>query len=170
MAVTDQTRRQFLSRTAGSVAAFLAAAVGVPLAGAALAPAIRQEDSQWTPLGPFADFPLGQPKMVSFTQSKIDGYLRSTVSRTVWVYRSGQDQVVIYNGRCTHLGCLVNYQASSRTFNCPCHGGIFTVADGAVIDGPPPRPLDRLLYHVEDGRLLAEYHDFLVGVPDQTAL
>ena len=37
-------------------------------------------------------------------------------------------------------------------------------------DGPPPRPLDPLTWRVEDGELLAQYQDFLVGVPQRIPL
>lgn len=44
---------------------------------------------------------------------------------------------------CTHLGCIVQWKKETDDFLCPCHGGRFTV-EGAVIAGPPPRPLAKL--------------------------
>jgi cytochrome b6-f complex iron-sulfur subunit len=41
---------------------------------------------------------------------------------------------------CTHLGCIVKWQNDTQEFLCPCHGGRFA-ADGAVLGGPPPSPL-----------------------------
>jgi cytochrome b6-f complex iron-sulfur subunit len=43
---------------------------------------------------------------------------------------------------CTHLGCRVHFVADRQVFVCPCHQGIFD-AEGRVLSGPPPRPLDR---------------------------
>lgn len=40
--------------------------------------------------------------------------------------------------RCTHLGCRLRLAGAELV--CPCHGGRFDL-DGAVLGGPPPRPL-----------------------------
>jgi nitrite reductase/ring-hydroxylating ferredoxin subunit len=45
---------------------------------------------------------------------------------------------------CTHLGCVVAWQDQAGEFLCPCHGGRFS-ADGQVLGGPPPKPLETLL-------------------------
>jgi nitrite reductase/ring-hydroxylating ferredoxin subunit len=29
---------------------------------------------------------------------------------------------------CTHMGCLLNYEADDREFACPCHGAWFDLA------------------------------------------
>jgi cytochrome b6-f complex iron-sulfur subunit len=44
---------------------------------------------------------------------------------------------------CTHLGCTVVWNPEKREFHCPCHDGLFD-ADGRVLSGPPPSPLERL--------------------------
>ena len=45
-----------------------------------------------------------------------------------------------FSAICTHLGCIVKWDAASRKILCPCHAGVFG-ADGQVLSGPPPRPL-----------------------------
>jgi cytochrome b6-f complex iron-sulfur subunit len=42
---------------------------------------------------------------------------------------------------CTHLGCVVGWKSSQGNIECPCHDGRFNPFNGAVISGPPPRPL-----------------------------
>jgi isorenieratene synthase len=44
------------------------------------------------------------------------------------------------DGRCTHMGCPVTFDADAQNFLCPCHGGRFD-ASGKPIAGPPRTPL-----------------------------
>lgn len=44
---------------------------------------------------------------------------------------------------CTHLGCLVHWEADIKRIVCPCHKGVFDT-DGKVVSGPPPRPLESI--------------------------
>jgi Rieske Fe-S protein len=70
--------------------------------------------------------------------------------------RVSDTEVVAFSQKCTHLGCVVYYQADERRWHCPCHDGNFAADTGAVLSGPPPRPLGRI--HVEirdDGRIWA---------------
>lgn len=59
--------------------------------------------------------------------------------------RTGEETYVAYSQVCTHLSCVVFFNASSRRLDCPCHQGSFSVTDGSVIAGPPPRPLPRVV-------------------------
>jgi Rieske Fe-S protein len=45
-----------------------------------------------------------------------------------------------FSAVCTHLGCIVN-QISDGKIECPCHGSEYSIASGAVLRGPAPRPL-----------------------------
>lgn len=46
-----------------------------------------------------------------------------------------------FSAVCTHLGCLVRWDASRREFLCPCHAATFD-ENGHVVSGPPPAPLE----------------------------
>lgn len=53
---------------------------------------------------------------------------------------------------CSHLGCIIQWDKDKQSFICPCHGGQFS-AEGVVIAGPPPRPLNRLPVSVANGSI-----------------
>jgi Rieske Fe-S protein len=73
------------------------------------------------------------------------------MSRKVFLVRNGKEFFVL-SPTCSHLGCLVNWNYLKHEFDCPCHGGRYDMA-GAVIEGPPPKPLTRLPYVVKKGFL-----------------
>lgn len=45
------------------------------------------------------------------------------------------------SARCTHMGCIVHFNAAERSWDCPCHGSRFDV-DGKVISGPATKDLE----------------------------
>lgn len=60
-----------------------------------------------------------------------------------------------YGGMCTHLGCVVYWDAASQRLICPCHNAAFAVETGAVLMGPPRRSLPRIDLIVEGDTIYA---------------
>ncbi|GGV30822.1 FAD-dependent oxidoreductase [Streptomyces griseoflavus] len=58
------------------------------------------------------------------------------------VYRDDDGNLHAVSARCTHLGCLVDFNAAERAWECPCHGSRFDT-DGKVVQGPATRPLEQ---------------------------
>ena len=84
-----------------------------------------------TPIADLASLPVGQAM----------GFQAPGVGPAALV-RLGKNQVVAFSRTCTHAGCLVGYDSSSRILVCPCHGAQFDPANGATpIAGPTATPL-----------------------------
>jgi nitrite reductase/ring-hydroxylating ferredoxin subunit len=81
-----------------------------------------------------ADIPVGGSAIFQYPTS----------SDPCVLIRTGAEAYVAYSRICTHAGCPVFYQAGTGVLACPCHGGVFSIADGSVLRGPPPRPLPRI--------------------------
>ena len=58
--------------------------------------------------------------------------------------RPDEDTYVAYSQKCTHLSCAVYYAREKNRLECPCHEGYFSIRNGDVLQGPPPRPLPRV--------------------------
>lgn len=57
---------------------------------------------------------------------------------------------------CTHLGCAPNWISAENTFKCPCHGSGFR-RSGINVEGPAPRPLERVkIALADDGQLVID--------------
>jgi Rieske Fe-S protein len=56
-------------------------------------------------------------------------------------------------GLCTHMACVLRFNALNATLDCPCHGSTFEL-DGRVVTGPAISPL-RMLPSDFDGERLS---------------
>ena len=61
--------------------------------------------------------------------------------RKIAVYRDERGTVHRRSAVCPHLGCIVGWNASASTWDCPCHGSRFD-RFGAVFNGPSAKDLD----------------------------
>ena len=130
------TRRKFLGLCLGGLAA-AGAAAGSYVVLNYLAPRVR-EDTAGKVTFPETEIPPDGAKFFNF---------RGT---TGVVIRKQGGEIVALSAICTHLGCIVQWEKDKQDFLCPCHAGRFT-PDGAVISGPPPKPLVKLAVTMADG-------------------
>jgi menaquinol-cytochrome c reductase iron-sulfur subunit len=166
---SQQPRRTFLTYVAGAVATFVGMVVGLPAIAYLGAPLARKQSANWVAVGPVNSFAPGAPKLVSVAITRADGWRQILETRTCWVSISQAGEVVVFNGRCTHLGCAYGWQTQGRnagTFYCPCHDGTYS-QDGTVVSGPPPRALDELESRIEANQLMVLYQDFRLGTPSK---
>jgi cytochrome b6-f complex iron-sulfur subunit len=104
----------------------------VPLVGASGA---------WVAVAAVDDIPVGGVRR--FVTDQVAGFVRHTASG-----------FVALSGACTHMGCLVSWNGTSRTFDCPCHGGRFQ-EDGRAAPSSPVayRPLPAIQTKVDGGQV-----------------
>lgn len=77
--------------------------------------------------------------------------------------RTGAEDYVAYSQVCTHLSCAVYYSSERERFECPCHEGYFSLRDGRVLQGPPARPLPRVVLERRGQDLVAISVDIQKG-------
>jgi Rieske Fe-S protein len=142
LAEEEVTRREF--------ARYLALGAGI-LAGANVGLAV------WTqlrtintgsprPIVALDDVPVGETYLFHYPGSDDPAILLRVAER----------DVVAFSQKCTHLGCVVYFQADEHRWHCPCHEGNFDERTGAVLSGPPPRPLGRIAVEIrDDGQIWA---------------
>lgn len=80
------------------------------------------------------------------------GKVVSVNSQPVLVFRTPQG-FRAFSAICTHLGCIVKWDAQTRQIACPCHAGTFDT-QGRVVSGPPPRPLAEFGVTVVGGEVM----------------
>jgi glycine/D-amino acid oxidase-like deaminating enzyme/nitrite reductase/ring-hydroxylating ferredoxin subunit len=76
------------------------------------------------------DVPPGEARVVGSRRSRTG------------VYRDVDGGLHAVSVRCTHMGCLLRFNAAEHSWDCPCHGSRFGV-DGEVLEGPAVAPLER---------------------------
>jgi nitrite reductase/ring-hydroxylating ferredoxin subunit len=81
----------------------------------------------------------GEIDDVSQIERGAGAILRKGLSK-VAVYRDDDGALHERSAICTHLGCVVRWNSTERTWDCPCHGSRFQT-DGHVVNGPAIRAL-----------------------------
>jgi Rieske Fe-S protein len=76
--------------------------------------------------------------------------------------RTRDGKLLAYSQKCTHLSCAVVPRLDEGILHCPCHEGIFDLATGRNIAGPPPRPLPAIELEITGDEV------FATGVKDRT--
>jgi menaquinol-cytochrome c reductase iron-sulfur subunit len=149
-------RRRVLAVFVNSAVALIGGGLTTVLGAFALRPSRKDDAGRWLRAGALADLTPNVPVAKVLALSRQDGWYRQRARQTVFVVWDGDKSVHALSATCTHLGCQVRWDAGSTKFRCPCHGGVFDV-QGAVVEGPPPRPLDRV-----DARIDTAGGDILV--------
>jgi nitrite reductase/ring-hydroxylating ferredoxin subunit len=129
-------RRTVLRGAAGAGLVVLGAG-----AVAACAPGQGGSASSHTPLGRIDDIPVGDGAV-----------LKGPNGERYVVVRTSAEEVEAFSARCTHKGCPVSSAGGGR-LSCPCHGSVFDLHTGDVIEGPAKRPLNKIKVDVTNGEI-----------------
>jgi menaquinol-cytochrome c reductase iron-sulfur subunit len=153
METQQTTRRSFYSAFIYGLGAVISAALAVPAAAYLLFRPKPQNGSQWVDAAELNRLQPDKPEEVVFRRSRVDGWRVANEKATAWVVKLDDQNVVAYSPQCTHLGCAYHWDEQAKNFLCPCHTSTFGI-DGKVLSGPAPRPLDRYVTRVDNGKLL----------------
>jgi len=136
------TRRGFIQVLLGFSVVSTVVGILTPVVGYLLPKSAAASSSGPVEVGVTADFPAGQAKVVSVND------------KPVIVINNKAGGLKAYSAICTHLGCIVSWNDRKGAIMCPCHDGYFNPVTGAVVSGPPPKPLASFEVIQRDGKVL----------------
>lgn len=142
MSTTPITRRRFIQFLLGFSVISTIVGMLVPVIGYLLPKSSTASYGGPTEVGKEQDFPPNSSQVVSVND------------KPVIIVNSKAGGMKAFSAICTHLGCIVSWDARKGTIHCPCHDGFFNAVTGAVISGPPPRALAQYEVAVKDGKVL----------------
>jgi cytochrome b6-f complex iron-sulfur subunit len=134
-------RRTFIKGLLGVSIVSMASMILAPIVGFLIPP--KQEASGpggKVLAGTTEDIPVGAGSVVALGSSPV-------------IVVNTEDGVKAYSAVCTHLGCIVEFDATQRQIVCPCHDGHFNPSNGAVTSGPPPKALTPVTVEVDKDQI-----------------
>ncbi|MCB0994684.1 MAG: ubiquinol-cytochrome c reductase iron-sulfur subunit [Acidimicrobiales bacterium] len=137
----EVTRREFARYLVGAAGVMAAGNIGL----AAWTQLRRINTGQARRIVALADVAVGDTHLFRYPEEQDPAIL----------LRLAEQEVVAFSQKCTHLGCVVYFEAEEDRWHCPCHEGNFATRTGAVLSGPPPRPLGRIDVEIRDGAIWA---------------
>jgi len=146
-------RRNFFVVAIYGIWGLIAAALSVPAFVYLFFPPKVRRESEWVEAGDTASLAANQPVEMVFRRNRVDGWKVVSEKDTAWVVKHADGSVTAFGPQCTHLGCAYHWEEGKNEFVCPCHNSAFN-ADGQVVGGPAPRPLDRYDIRIQGDKLL----------------
>jgi len=147
------TRRNFYVGAIYGIWTAIAAALGLPALVYLFFPPKVRKENDWVEIGDVSTLKPGAPVEMTFRHNRIDGWKITSEKSTAWVVKETDNSIVAFGPQCTHLGCAYHWEDPKNQFLCPCHSSLFS-ADGKVVSGPAPRPLDRYETKIQGNKLL----------------
>ncbi len=113
---------------------------------------------------PLAAFGSFAKENVDVVQELVSGYLTKDKIEAAWDLKPGEGRVVNYEGKkmglyrdasdmlyavnpvCPHMKCIVQWNSTEKSWDCPCHGSRFSVT-GELLTGPARHDLEQYSFH-----------------------
>lgn len=133
-------RRNFLTIVVGALGALLTATVLYPIARYSYPPERKKKVSNSAIVAKDGEIPPNSGKIVKFNDLPV-----------MVLYVNGEYSA--FSAKCTHLGCLVQYDAKAGNVWCACHNARYN-NDGTKISGPQPADLEKYGVKVQDGNIV----------------
>jgi len=134
-------RREFINTILGLAGSGAFASVVLPVFRFIIPPKVRSPKVTSLNAGKLADFPSKSSKILRYGRIPII------------LVRSESDAISALAATCTHLDCIVQYQAERKQILCACHNGRYDLK-GRNISGPPPKPLAEFNVSIIDGDIV----------------
>ena len=190
------SRRAFMGRSVGIVAAAIGLTLLVPIGGYIMAAATTPVTDTWRDLGvKLLDLPFDEPVQKAFRAIAVSGWMRVPEERSVWLIRhtgesdrwsrsadqtqsidsplerrNSDPRLTVLSPICPHLGCAPQWHNGQKVFICPCHHSVYEL-NGKRVSGPAPRPMDQLPVRIgPDGSISVIYEQFAIGIAAKVRL
>ncbi len=72
-----------------------------------------------------------------------EGKLVKYEGKKLGIYKDEKQNIHMVNPACTHIHCTVAWNATERSWDCPCHGARYN-ADGEMLTGPARKNLENV--------------------------
>src|SRR5690625_2036193 len=151
------SRRQFLNYTLTGLGGFMAAGMLVSPLRMCIDHVLKSSScGDFTNVGLSVDDITSEPQRVEWQVDQVDGWHESEVTRSAWVFKDDNGDIIAHSPICKHLGCNVTWEGSEdypNEYFCPCHDGRY-YKDGTNVPGTPPLArLDEYEQKIENGML-----------------
>ena len=155
-------RRSFLKWATHGMGALWGAIIGLPAIAFLIDARNRPAPpGEFKPTGlRWNELVVGVPRQAVIKAVRHDAWTLhpNDVLGGMWLVKQEDGKVVAFTMTCTHLGCPISgFDAATKQFRCPCHGGTFHLNGAKVADvelgraNAAPRGMDALqLQYVDD--------------------
>jgi cytochrome b6-f complex iron-sulfur subunit len=103
------------------------------------------------PLSKFLFFSEDPDTKYQTSLKKLKNGVNHIENPQIFIYKEN-DKIEVFNAHCTHMGCILNFDKTTKQYYCPCHKSKFDI-DGKVLRGPAKKDLDKISFKIKNKTL-----------------